>query len=213
MMHAPLKHAPPPASPLAARTLEIAETAGGLVTFLAPARFPAGPVLIEGRGDTDWVVLDARRDPHVAAGTMAIPRGPRRHLERIAATGAAFDALLVGHELPAGTVAKLDRKGAAVPAAGKTDRPSATPGLKLDELLGPPPADRTAERTVAIANAVIAAAKRAAVGTGRTFAQIGTGVTALFDLGLDPVVFGAVAADGPPKPGELVAVFHLVQWS
>lgn len=30
--------------------------------------------------------------------------------------------------------------------------------------------------------------------------------------GLDPVIFG-VAADGPPEPGELVAVFYLVHWT
>lgn len=95
-------------SPLSRRAVEVAEGAGGLAEFVAPVPFPAAPVAVDGKGRSDWLILDARDDPHLAHGQLSIPPAPRRHLQRVAATGVQFDALLIGHELPPGTVAKVD---------------------------------------------------------------------------------------------------------
>lgn len=78
MTHAPIESTPPPVVALTARSLEIAETAGRLLTFLAPARFPAGPVLSDARGSTNWVVVDARLDSRITGETVVIPAGDGR---------------------------------------------------------------------------------------------------------------------------------------
>jgi hypothetical protein len=120
-----------------------------------------------------------------------------------------FDALLIAHELPAGTVAKLNddqvHSRTCHPPGGGDQNASA----KLDTVLGAPPVDRTALRAVALANKVVDGLRHAAVGAGR--AAVHTG--AVVRQGLDPAIFGAVAADSPPKSGELVAVFYLVHWT
>ena len=196
---------------LTTRTVEVAENVGDLAGFVAAVPFPAGPVWIDGKGGTDWVVLDARIDPHLAAGMLAIPRRARRHLVRIDQTGVDFDALLVGHELPAGSVAPYDGKGPAV-LHGQKGPPALASPKELTEIIGAPPPDRTALRTVAAADKAIKTIGRVAGQTGAGAQRLLSGAADLFSGGLDPVVFGAVAADGPPQPGELVALFYLVHW-
>lgn len=189
----------PPAvsDPLTARTLELQATAGPLVTFLAPVRIPDGPVLIEGLGATDWVVLDTRLDTHLARRSLGIPRGPRRHLERIAASGASFDALFIGHELPAGTVSRAK-------ADGKAD--------DLETLLGASPVDRGAAKGVTVLRAALDSLKATAVVVGKGATAAAAVAGGVLD-GLDPVVLGAVTADGKAKPGDRAALFYLAHWT
>lgn len=196
-------------SPLTARALDVAETAGDLVSFVAAVPFPSAPVPIDGYGQTDWVVFDAKLDPHVTSGQLSVPRDARRRLEQVAATGVEFDALLIAHELPAGTVAKLNdsqvhSRTCHTPGGGDQNA-----AAKLDTMLGAPPADRTAVRVVALANKAVDGLRHAAVGAGRAAVHTGAAV----HQGLDPAILGAVAADSPPKPGELCAVFYLVHWT
>lgn len=190
---------PPTATdPLTSRALQVQAAAGPLVTFLAPVRVPSGPVLIDGRGRTDWIVLDTRLDTHLAQRRLAIPRGPRRHLEKIADSGAQFDALLIGHELPAGTVAKAKVDGTS---------------NDIDSLLGDPPVDRGAAKAVSAVRAALGGLKATAVLLGKGAATAAAGVASVADGVLDPVVLGVVTADGKAKPGDRAALFHLVHWT
>jgi hypothetical protein len=51
-------------------------------------------------GDTPWLYAFARHDPLLGEnGVAVLPRPQRRQLQRIAATGARFDAVAVAHEL------------------------------------------------------------------------------------------------------------------
>jgi hypothetical protein len=140
-------------------------------------------------------VLDTRLDTHLAQRSLAIPSEPRRHLEKIAASGARFDAFFIGHELPAGTVAKAR-------AIGNSD--------DVGSLLGDPPVDRNAARAASAVRAALEGIKATAVLLGKTTAA---GMAALADGALDPVVLGAVTADGKAAPGDLAALFHLVHWT
>ena len=206
-MGQPLAPKPPGAlSPLTERALEVDRVADGAVRFLAPCAMPAGPVLIDGRGDTDWVVVDARLDPHRAAGSLSIPREARRDLERISATGARFDALLIGHELPPGTVAALDTKTRAQLAKPKSDVLDGEASSKLEGLIGAPAPDRTALKVVSATRRVLSAFT---VGV----ATAASAAAGLLDAGLDPAIFGVVAAHGEPRPGERVALFYLTHWT
>ncbi len=187
--------------PLTARALQVQATAGPLVTFLAPVRIPHGPVLVDGRGGTDWIVLDTRLDTHLAERSLAIPREPRRHLERIAASGAQFDALFIGHELPAGSVAKAT-------ADGKSE--------DIGHLLGDPPVDRHAAKAARAVRASLDGLKSAAAVVGKGAGMAALGVAAMSGGllgGLDPVVLGAVTADGKADPGTRAVLFHLVHWT
>lgn len=189
---------PTTTDPLTSRALQVQAAAGPLVTFLAPVRVPGGPVLVDGRGKTDWIVLDTRLDTHLAQRRLAIPRGPRRHLEKIADSGARFDALLIGHELPAGTVAKAR-------IDGKSD--------DIDSLLGDPPVDRAAVKAVAAVRAAVDGLKATAVLLGKGTAAAASGIASVADGVLDPVVLGVVTADGKATPGDRAALFHLVHWT
>ena len=195
-------------SPLTTRALEVADTAGGLAEFLAPVHYPSGPVLVDGKGATDWVLVDARLDPHLAAGTLSIPRHARRKLQRIDATGVVFDALLIGHELAPNTVDGLSDVQQAALATGVDSRTKAPDPAacqhELDQLIGSPAPDRVATKAVAMTEKAlrsIAGAATAAAGAAATL------------LEFDPVVFGVAAAKGNPKPGELVALFYLTHWT
>jgi len=155
-------------------------------------------VLIDGQGRTDWIVLDTRLDTHLAQRRLAIPREPRRHLEKIADSGAQFDALFIGHELPAGTVAtaRVD---------GKSD--------DIDSLLGTPPVDRAAAKAVTAVRTAVDGLKATAVLLGKGAATAAAGVASVADGVLDPVVLGVVTADGKATPGDRAALFHLVHWT
>jgi hypothetical protein len=206
-MGQPLPSKPPNAlSPLTERALEVDRVADGLVRFLAPCAMPAGPVLVDGRGGTDWVVVDARLDPHLAAGNLSIPREARRDLERIAASGARFDALLIGHELPAGTVAALEMKTRAELAQPQSGVLAPKVASKLEGLIGAPVPDRIAQKVVSTTRQVLSTFKGGMAVAASTAAG-------LLDAGLDPVVFGVVAAHREPRAGERVALFYLTHWT
>ncbi len=180
--------------PLTARALQVQSAAGPLVTFLAPVRIPSSPVLIDGGGKTDWIVLDTRLDTHLAQRALAMPTAPRRHLEQIAATGARFDAFLIGHELAPGTVAAADTKD------------------EHDDIaffLGDPPTDPRAAKAVKAVRTGIEGLKW----TAASFGRAGAGVLRAADAVLDPVILGLVTADGTARPGTRAALFHLVHWS
>lgn len=186
-------------SPLAQRALAIAERGTDLLRYLGPLPLPSGPVLVDGAGDTDWIVLDARHDPHLAAGQLNIPPAARRHVETIAARGLEFDAYFIGHELEPGTVAAL-RADPSKPLAWK----------EAGAALGPPPVDRRATKVVAATTKALAIGQAIAMKTGSALAAM---AEAVGDISLDPVVFGAVTADGKPDPGKLAAFFYLVHWT
>lgn len=206
-MGQPVAPKPPGAlSPLTERALEVDRVADGSVRFLGPCVMPAGPVLIDGRGGTDWVVVDARLDPHLAAGSLAIPREARRDLERIAATGARFDALLIGHELPPGTVAALETKRRSELAKHQSDVLDPKVASKLEGLIGAPAPDRAALKIVTATRRVLSTFKGG-------MAAAASAAAGLLDAGLDPAIFGVVAAHGEPRPGERVALFYLTHWT
>ncbi len=184
--------------PLTSRALQVQAVAGPLVTFLGAVQVPSGPVLLDGRGDTDWIVLDTRLDTHLAQRQLAIPRGPRRHLEKIVDSGAQFDALFIGHELPAGTVAKSAVDGK---------------GNDIDSLLGDPPVDRSAAKAVTAIRTTIDGLKATAVLLGKATAAAAVVAAGALDGALDPVVLGVVTADGKAMPGDRAALFHLVHWT
>lgn len=195
-----------PLSPLAHRALQVDDQAAGLVRFLAALRLPAGPVLVDGQGATDWVVVRAGQDPHLAAGALSIPRPAQRHLERIAASGACFDVLLIGHELTPGTIAALDDKRRAALTSPKAGATPASLRAELAKLVGDPPPDRVAAKVLGTASRVVAAV---AAGSG----ALAAGAGSLIADGLDPFVFGGVSASGAAHPGELTALFYLTHWT
>lgn len=189
-------------SDLETRAIEIHRRAGALVDFVGVVRLPRDPVLIDGHGGTDWLVLDSRIDPTVAKAQLGIPAGARRQLARIAATGVDFDAFFIGHELPPGTAKQL----AEIAPDGPTDLRA------VGGLLEAKARDRRAEKLVAATNKTVAAASGVARRAGRAAAGVASALGSALD-GLDPVIFGAVTADGQARPGDLAAWFHLVHWT
>ena len=198
-----------PMSPLTTRALEIADTTDGLAEFVAAVPYPSGPVPVDAKGATDWIIVDAALDPHLAAGTLSMPRHAQRRLERIAATGVRFDALLIGHELAPNTISHLsfEEREALLTRHGGSTKTDATSELQqqVSRLVGPPPPDRAATKAVEIGQALVRWVSGGMAATANT-------VGALLD-GLDPVVFGVAAAKGDPEPGELVALFYLAHWN
>lgn len=203
-----------PMSPLAFRAIEVADRTDGLADFLAAVPFPAGLVLVDGGGSTDWVILDARLDPHLTSGTLSIPREARRRLQRIDASGVAFDALLIGHELPPNTVRALsDTQRAALIAQADGIWKDAVPAelhQDLGDLIGAPTPERAATKVVALTEKVLRSLAQCA--KGAVSAAVGA-VAFSSELALDPVVFGVAAARDDPRPGELVALFYLAHWT
>lgn len=175
-------------SPLARRSMEVAELGGSLVAFAGAAPVPAKPVVLSWPDESGWLVLDARLDPQVAKGTFAIPAGPRRRLRRIARTGVQFDSLFIAHELAPGTTAGLRPDDLSKPDV-------------LKRLAGPPSREKTAEKVVGITTLALGA-----------MASAGMAALSVLD-DLDPAIFGIVTASGIPEPGNLAAWFLLAYWS
>lgn len=194
----------PKLSPLTSRTVHIAEQAGDLAQFLGAITIPAHPVLVDGSGMTDWVLLDARVDPHFQANQLGMPHRCVRHLRKLHANNVDFDAILIGHELPPGTVAYLEKRG----------RDATGADLKtLTNKIGPPPTSIGAKRTAAIAKVTAKGITRAGAALGLLAGAVVLAPLApIAAFGLDPVLFGVVTDDPKVRPGSLGALFYITSW-
>jgi len=168
--------------------------AGDRVAPLGVAALPTGPVLLRQppAAAFDWVVLPLEDDPLYRAGQLAIPRAQRRHLARLDRDGVTFDELLIGHEVPKALTAKL--------AAGGPVKP--------EEVIVPTPS-RSAEAALAALDTGVRAG-------GLALAAVALAPLALLALPAalvaDPVLLGAITADGTRKAGTPAALFLLARW-
>ena len=178
----------------------------GLALIFQERRLYRGP-------ESDWLLLPARRDPMVRNGGLPVPRDARRRLERLASSGVRVPAVFVAHELPHGGLARLARQDAREQDLA-SGRFAVLGGRESGQIL---PTATPTKLAVAIAEA----ADRAAAAMAQAVVTTGRGVSAVLselgDLasagsGLDPIIFGAITADGVAEPGDLAAWAVLARW-
>jgi hypothetical protein len=151
---------------------------------------PAGPLLIRA-GGIDWAMGPAETDPHLLAGSLAIPDATRRDIEQINAA-MAFDDYWIAHELKAGAVEKVDTTRLQDPKV-------------YAQLIGAPPTAKVAGMIARRADALVADFKAARTRTAMAARA------ATWSWG-DPALFGFLTENGSADPGTPAAVFLLAAW-
>ncbi|MHA6621405.1 hypothetical protein [Pseudonocardia sp. DLS-67] len=149
------------------------------------------PVVAMDRG-TPWLYGPADRDPLMGAGgPAALPRGQRRRLEEVAASGPRFQAVAIAHELdpdgPARSLLPLLRNG-----------PRTCTDEVARELVGPAPAHPGVVRAAGLLDSLCSGAAPAAAARA-------------LDALLDPIVFG-VLATAPLVRGTPSLWFPIAVW-
>ena len=180
---------------------DLRDSAGDLIEPLGIAPLPDKPLLLTQPASTpfDWVVLRLATDPLFKRGELDIPRQQRRRLRELNGRGVVFDELLIAHEVP--------KKAIASPET--LDDP-----IALDRVLRPPglEPDRASGRALrgfldlAVRGSVALAAGAAVVAVG------GVAVASATLAAADPVLIGAVTADGGTAGGTPAALFVLARW-
>ena len=189
------------ASPLVGRALDIDARFGHLVQYAGAAVVPAKPALLTLSDERVWLVLDARTDPQVVDGNLAMPRRVQRHLQQIEQAAIGFDMLFIAHELPAHAVKGI--------RPADLDKPEI-----VKELVGRPSENMTARKVAHIANRTIDVLAKTTIVAGKSLAAVGgAALGALDSLALDPAIFGVVTATDSPRQGELGAWFLIAHWT
>jgi hypothetical protein len=200
---------------LAQRIAEVEEVGCPLgVAFVGCAPHSVAPIMLPAaRG----VVLPLALDPHFCSQALGMPWSVRSHVARLARSDLRFDTFYIFHELSqASLTVAIARKDLRV--------------ADLSQLLGPPKVDPVAQF---LADGTERVARVAAVTLGVAIAVPVVAVTAIAALtvalaaipamavtalavapaaGLDPVLLGAVSADGSLDVGTPAAFFHIASW-
>jgi hypothetical protein len=191
------------------------------VDLIGEAPLALAPILLP---SPRAVVTPAAHDPHFKEGALGMPWSVRRRIRRLARSGLEFDTFYLLHEIrsEAYTVA-LRRPDLLVSDLGR--------------VVGQPKSDPVAQylvnatsatvrygggaAAVAIVVPLVAVAAVAAAASAVAVAVSAAPVVAVGALctaaavpaiGLDPVLIGAVTAEGDLRVGEPAAFFRIASW-
>jgi len=140
----------------------------------------------------DWVVMPLTDDRSFTRGELGMPRTQRDKLTRLSSAGVSFDIYLIAHEI---------RKGHEL---------GETPSLKDLQHILDVPIDEKFEKVNQAVKTLSAVAFGVAVGTLVIAAAPVLGLAALANP--DPVLIGAMTADGSVTEGTLSVFFEIVRW-
>ncbi len=185
-----------PLTTLEERAVDTFTRSIGLLTPIGVTAVPVGPVGFS-TATTDWVVVAAEDDPHLAGGLFVVPRPVLDRLGSLDRLDVKLDRLFVAHELPAGT---LSRTG------GRLEK------NQLESVIPKGSPDPALCRTLDTCNRLVGAAAASVVAP---FAALGKGAAAIaqaMEAGLDPALMAVVTASGRATPGELGAWFLIAAW-
>lgn len=193
---------------------------GGL-EFVGVAPLFDEPRLYRG-ADSDWLFGPAATDPQVTAGSFPIPDAQLRFLRELVDQGIDFPAVYIAHELdPARTasilgVSDTTKPGSAVALTTGEPRLSAD---KVAALVGLPPAPLSATRQATrlgqvaeLVGTTLAKAVPIMLAAGALPLMIGSAAVVGLAACLDPIVIGAVTADGNTEMDTPAAWFVLARW-
>lgn len=187
-------------SKLEQRAVDIHNRAKGAVAPLGVATVPDQAVRFA-TGDSEWVVVPAEQDPHLARGTFAMPKPVLDRLGELDKSKVTFDRLFIAHELPTGSLAKI--KTGTLDAATLTALiPDAAPDPKTVSTL------KSCTKIARIA----AGAPLLPVAVAVSLPAAGVAAVGVA-AALDPALFGVVTASCRAHPGELGAWFLIAAWT
>lgn len=196
--------------PLTAKESDLAVRIDRTMRAKLPAALPnplvaswdEGQRLVLSRGEP-WVVGPLEIDPYRSStGGYPFPPEVAEKLRRISDSGARFHRIAIAHEVDPGQVApllpKLTGQGLPVGPADTKRMLGRTPAAAEPKALAAA-MDKAIRRTLTVAK------RTAAATAGALAAGVGGAM-------LDPIVFGVVGLDGPPKAGQPAIFYPLAAW-
>lgn len=180
-----------PAKTLDERLRRLHGLASDVLLPLGVAPLPDKPMLQPAAtGPFDWVIMRLQDDPLYLKGHLGIPKRQQALLRDLDRRGVVFDELLIAHEIPKGSATEKDvHSGKALIAILTSFPPAPGPGVKA--LTG-------------LLHGLAAATKTAAV--------VGAGALTTLGTFADPVLLGAMTADGTRAAGTLAGLFCITRW-
>ncbi|MHB8510855.1 MAG: hypothetical protein ACYDCC_01640 [Actinomycetota bacterium] len=167
------------------------------------------------RGESShWVIGPAEADPHLRAGSFAVPGAALVRLKALVKAGIDFPMTYVAHELDNTRVKEFGQKSSEL-ALRDRDAGITISTSEADKLVGalPLPAkpQRKADRLGQLARGVREGATATLTAVGMAAAAPLIAASALTSS-LDPMILGAMTADGSNSEGAPAVWFVLAQW-